>query len=29
VPRHASDLKTGTLRAILEQLRLTDSDLEA
>lgn len=28
VPRHAADLKTGTLRAILKQLGLTEKDLE-
>jgi mRNA interferase HicA len=28
VPRHAADLKTGTLRAILKQLGLTGHDLE-
>ncbi|MEO9190837.1 MAG: type II toxin-antitoxin system HicA family toxin [Acetobacteraceae bacterium] len=28
IPRHARDLKTGTLRAILRQLELTVTDLE-
>jgi mRNA interferase HicA len=28
VPRHATDLKTGTLRGILKQLGLADTDLE-
>ncbi len=28
VPRHASDMKTGTFRAILKQLGLTETDLE-
>lgn len=28
VPRHAVDLKTGTYRAILKQLALTERDLE-
>jgi predicted RNA binding protein YcfA (HicA-like mRNA interferase family) len=28
VPRHPGDLKTGTFRAILKQLGLTDADLE-
>jgi predicted RNA binding protein YcfA (HicA-like mRNA interferase family) len=28
VPRHAADLKTGTLRGILKQPGLTDEDLE-
>lgn len=28
VPRHAADLKTGTFRAILKQLGLTEEDLE-
>jgi predicted RNA binding protein YcfA (HicA-like mRNA interferase family) len=28
VPRHATDLKTGTLRGILKQLGVTEKDLE-
>jgi mRNA interferase HicA len=28
VPRHPGDLKTGTFRAILKQLGVTDADLE-
>jgi mRNA interferase HicA len=28
VPRHAADLKTGTFKAILKQLGLTENDLE-
>lgn len=28
VPRHASDLKTGTLRGILKQIGVTPDDLE-
>jgi mRNA interferase HicA len=28
VPRHASDLKTGTLRGILKQIDVTPDDLE-
>jgi len=28
VPRHATDLKTGTCRGILKQLGLTAEDLE-
>jgi mRNA interferase HicA len=28
VPRHASDLKTGTFRGILKQLGVTETDLE-
>jgi predicted RNA binding protein YcfA (HicA-like mRNA interferase family) len=28
VPRHAADLRTGTFRAILKQLGLTETDLE-
>ncbi len=28
VPRHAKDLKTGTFRANLKQLGLTEADLE-
>ena len=28
VPRHPGDLKTGTFRAILKQLNLTEADLE-
>ena len=28
VPRHAADLKTGTFRAIMKQLGLTETDLE-
>jgi len=28
VPRHASDLKTGTLRGILKQIGVTPEDLE-
>lgn len=28
VPRHPGDLKTGTFRAILKQLGLTDTDME-
>ncbi len=28
VPRHANDLKTGTFRAILKQLGVTETDLE-
>lgn len=28
IPRHTADLKIGTYRAILKQLKLTDTDLE-
>ncbi|HTW73100.1 MAG TPA: type II toxin-antitoxin system HicA family toxin [Acetobacteraceae bacterium] len=28
IPRHASDIKSGTLHAILKQLDLTKDDLE-
>jgi predicted RNA binding protein YcfA (HicA-like mRNA interferase family) len=28
VPRHTADLKTGTFRAILKQLDVTEADLE-
>jgi mRNA interferase HicA len=28
IPRHATDMKTGTLRGILKQLGITEQDLE-